>query len=153
MLVLLFLIYFIWIFENQDVFECFKHLLYIWESEKQTNKNNNQNLQRISCSWDFVKFCSTPLPALFIALFRCLNMSLRHSVCVILLEVGLSHSKIAVFVCFNKSLLTHFMPLVSFDTPWKHQKTEGFLMFSGAIEWDQWHEMGQKWWLILFISC
>ena len=30
--------------------------------------------------------------------------------------------------------LTHFMPLVSFDTPWKHQKTSGFPMFSGGIE-------------------
>ena len=28
-------------------------------------------------------------------------------------------------------LLTHFMPLVSFDTPWK-QKTRAFLMFSGV---------------------
>ena len=41
-----------------------------------------------------------------------------------------------------KLLLTHFMPLVSFDTPWKHQRTKGFLMFSGGIEKDQWHEMG-----------
>ena len=31
-------------------------------------------------------------------------------------------------------LLTHFMPLVSFDTPSKHQKTRGFQMFSGVIE-------------------
>ena len=38
--------------------------------------------------------------------------------------------------------LTHFMPLVSFYTAWKHQKTSGFLMFSGGIERDQWHEMG-----------
>ena len=38
--------------------------------------------------------------------------------------------------------LTHFMPLISFDTPWKHQKTRGFLMFSVGIKRDQWHEMG-----------
>ena len=38
--------------------------------------------------------------------------------------------------------LTHFIPLISFDTPWKHQKTRGFRMFSGAIKRDQWHEMG-----------
>ena len=31
--------------------------------------------------------------------------------------------------------LTHFMPLIFFYTPWKHQKTRGFL-FSGSIEWD-----------------
>ena len=35
--------------------------------------------------------------------------------------------------------LTHFMPLVSFDTPGKPQKTSGFLMFSGIIERDQLH--------------
>ena len=28
---------------------------------------------------------------------------------------------------FNEiKLLSHFMPLISFDTPWKHQKTRGF---------------------------
>ena len=37
--------------------------------------------------------------------------------------------------------LIHFMPLVSFDTPWKHQKTSGFLMFSG-VKRDKWHGMG-----------
>ena len=40
------------------------------------------------------------------------------------------------------SWLIHFMPLVSFDTTWKYQKTRGFLNFSGGIERDQWHEMG-----------
>ena len=39
-------------------------------------------------------------------------------------------------------LLAHFMLLISFDTPWKHQKTSGFLMFLGVIKIDQWHEMG-----------
>ena len=38
--------------------------------------------------------------------------------------------------------LTHFMPLVFLYTPWKHQKTSAFLMFSGGIERDQWHEIG-----------
>ena len=40
-----------------------------------------------------------------------------------------------------KQMLTHFMPLVSFYTPWKYQKAIGFLMFSGCIERDQWNEM------------
>ena len=39
-------------------------------------------------------------------------------------------------------ILTHFMQLVSFYTPWKHEETSGFLIFSGGIERDQWHEMG-----------
>ena len=61
-------------------------------------------------------------------------------------------------------LLTHFMPLVSFYTSWKHQKTlryrkrpgiwkgespfqilerdRGYRKRPGDIERDQWHEMG-----------
>ena len=38
--------------------------------------------------------------------------------------------------------LTHFMSLVFFYTPWKHQKASGFLMFPGGIERYQWNEMG-----------
>ena len=41
----------------------------------------------------------------------------------------------------QKVLLTHFMPLVSFDTPWKHQQARGFPMFSGGIERHQLYEM------------
>ena len=37
----------------------------------------------------------------------------------------------------NLSVLIHFMPLISFDTPEKHPKTRGFLMFSGGIKRDQ----------------
>ena len=36
---------------------------------------------------------------------------------------------------------THLMPLGSFFTPWKHQKTSGFLMFLGGIESGS----GMKW--------
>ena len=32
------------------------------------------------------------------------------------------------------------MPMVSFYTPWKHQKTISFLTFPGLLERDQWHE-------------
>ena len=37
--------------------------------------------------------------------------------------------------------LTHIMSLASFYTSWKYQKTSGFLMFSGGIKREQWHEM------------
>ena len=37
-------------------------------------------------------------------------------------------------------LLTHFRPISSFYTPRKHQKTRGFLMFSGDIERKHWPE-------------
>ena len=32
--------------------------------------------------------------------------------------------------------LTHFSPVSNFFTPWKRQKTFGFLTFSGGIEWN-----------------
>ena len=34
---------------------------------------------------------------------------------------------------FFEVLLTHFWPMFSFYTPWKHQETYGFLVFSGGI--------------------
>ena len=40
--------------------------------------------------------------------------------------------------------LTHFMALISFDTPLKHQKISGFLMFSVGINRDS----DMKWRLI-----
>ena len=42
------------------------------------------------------------------------------------------------------SLLTHFMPLVSLYTPWKHQKTSGFLIFLGGIEREHWQHISYQ---------
>ena len=53
---------------------------------------------------------------------------------------GLNHT-ITIFLWILIIILTHFMPLISFYTPWK-QKISGFLMVVGGIEKDQWHEMG-----------
>ena len=43
--------------------------------------------------------------------------------------------------CYNsmsRARLTHFMPLICFNTPWKHQKTSGVLMFSEGIKiWNE----------------
>ena len=38
-------------------------------------------------------------------------------------------------------MLTHFIPLVSFDTLWKHAKTAAFLMFSWGVK----EIVGMKW--------
>ena len=35
------------------------------------------------------------------------------------------------------------MVVISFYTPYEHEKASGFLMFSSGIERDQWYEMGQ----------
>ena len=61
--------------------------------------------------------------------------------------LGMFYMKWLVLSFTNKNTvpsvakLSHFMTLVSFYTPWKHQKTFGFLMFSEGIERDH----GMKW--------
>ena len=39
-------------------------------------------------------------------------------------------------------VLTHFSPISHFYTPWKRQKTIGFVIFSGGIEIWYWTKMG-----------
>ena len=39
------------------------------------------------------------------------------------------------------SSLTRFWPVFPFYTPWKHQKTKGFLLFSGVTKWEHWQEI------------
>ena len=45
---------------------------------------------------------------------------------------------IQVSISYFGQILTHFRPMFHFYTPWKHQKTGGFLMFSGDIEMEHW---------------
>ena len=42
----------------------------------------------------------------------------------------------------ESAALTHFLQLVPFYTPWKHEKTKGFLTFSEGTERNQRHEKG-----------
>ena len=44
-------------------------------------------------------------------------------------------------ICWNS--LSYFWPMFPFYTPWKHQKTRGFTVFSGSIKWEHWPEMGE----------
>ena len=46
----------------------------------------------------------------------------------------------------NLEHLTHFMPLISFDIPRKHQKTRGFLTISRGIEMKNWPKMSWRKW-------
>ena len=39
-------------------------------------------------------------------------------------------------------ILSHILPMSHFCTPWKRQKTEGFLTFSGGTEMKHWENMG-----------
>ena len=41
-------------------------------------------------------------------------------------------------------LLTQFSPIFHFYTPWKRQKTKGFLTFSGVIEIEYWAKMCKR---------
>ena len=36
----------------------------------------------------------------------------------------------------------NFLPMFSVDTTWEHQKTKGFLLFSGGLKWEHWPEIG-----------
>ena len=40
------------------------------------------------------------------------------------------------------------MPLISFFTTWNHQKTSGFLMFSGGVE----RPVAWNWWIDLYVQ-
>ena len=48
--------------------------------------------------------------------------------------------KFSIWTCINR-----FMLLVSFYTPWKHQKSFGLLIYSIDIKNDQWHEIVLRW--------
>ena len=49
----------------------------------------------------------------------------------------------------TKSRLTHSKPMLHFYTPWKHQKTSGFLMSSRVTEMEHWVAMDH----CLIIAC
>ena len=40
--------------------------------------------------------------------------------------------------------LNSLLPIFQFYTPWKHQETLHFLVFSGGIKWEHWSEMVKK---------
>ena len=50
-------------------------------------------------------------------------------------------SKIASKSILEILISVHFQPLFYFYTPWKYQKTFGFLMFLGVIEVEHWLKM------------
>ena len=51
-------------------------------------------------------------------------------------------TKMVIVTLIAPEILTHFMSLVSFFTPpWKHKNIFGFMIISGGIERDQWHEI------------
>ena len=53
-----------------------------------------------------------------------------------LIHIWTSHTA-SIFFYLNP-----FQPIFHFYIPWKHQKTGGFLMFSGGIEVEHWLKMG-----------
>ena len=42
-------------------------------------------------------------------------------------------------LCLSQHISCHWSPSIP---PWRHQQTSGFLISSGGIGKDQWHEMG-----------
>ena len=52
--------------------------------------------------------------------------------------------KQANFMWQANTTLNHFQPMFHFYTPRKHQKTSGFLIFSGGIEVEHWLKLGEE---------
>ena len=50
--------------------------------------------------------------------------------------------------CFAVSKLTHLFPMQPFFAPRKHQKTKGFLMFSGGRGRVHWEQMGTRFYIL-----
>ena len=48
------------------------------------------------------------------------------------------------FLASHSNSLTHFSPMSHFCTPWKRQKSLGFLTFSGGIAMCHWTKMGKR---------
>ena len=69
----------------------------------------------------------------------CLNVAFYSSVLPIFIHYM---KKEVLYMTDRWRWLTCFMSRIPFYTPWKHQKTSGFLMFSRGIERDQHYEMG-----------
>ena len=55
-----------------------------------------------------------------------LNNSLLIFITTSITSYSITHVKFTIF--------THFLPMFSFYTPGKHQKTRAFLVFSGGME-------------------
>ena len=71
------------------------------------------------------------------------SKNLRDSI-FLSIESFQSHFLWYILTCSWRKLLltlTYFSPLFYFYTPWKHQKTFGFLTFSGVIEMEHWAKM------------
>ena len=55
------------------------------------------------------------------------------------LYINKNYNQYAIPLASNYSIkFTHCKPMFQFYTPWKHQKTRGFLMFPGGIEMKYW---------------
>ena len=86
---------------------------------------------------------------------RCFSVNFEKFLCTpflqntserLLLSILEFKTKIKDLQNIDLNGLTHSMPLISFDNPWKHQKARGFL-FSVGIERDQltWNGLICRW--------
>ena len=85
----------------------------------------------LQCSW-FLNLLGT-----FFKIHSSSNFSSFKSVSHVLCRSWWQELPVA---CYHN--LTHFSPVSHSYTPWKRQKTKGFLMFSGGIEMWHWNKIG-----------
>ena len=67
-------------------------------------------------------------------------------------EFSASATMPLTFSRFHWFLVTHFRPMSSFYTLWKHQKIRGFNMFSEGVETGRKSEMGSYYMFKIFFS-
>ena len=75
-------------------------------------------------------------PTIRVDCCSCLSYATVSTLATVEVDCSRCWSYTSFITSSQLSVITHFMPLISFDTPWKHQKTSGFLMFSGGIKRD-----------------
>ena len=79
---------------------------------------------------------SGPFRLLYIARYYVLFMN--RTIMLILLLIAYAYI-VRIVAIWQR--LTQFSPVSHFYTPWKRQKTKGFLTFSGGIEMWHWTKM------------
>ena len=85
-----------------------------------------------------ILFCrKVMLHVLDVPVFIFFNRLICYQICDVMKSINTWYRVRFWIYLLNYNSLTHFSPVSHFYTPWKRQKTFGFLTFSGAIE--MWH--------------
>ena len=109
-----------------------------------TEDNQEYNNDKKNCLRYFYRLLTSDLTLRpqnnYMNVFRALFEFLSHFPLLLVARIKLVkfYTKFRV----KQVILTHFSPVSYFYTPWKRQKTKGFLTFSWGIEMWHWTKTG-----------